>query len=130
MGCRGSCVRITSPRPFSLGRAAAWPLVSHRESADFAPTTDRLCRGRAASSSPPASRRTTTSIWRTSRLPGDPRSKRGKVLMSVAHHRHTEKTGVVAELALARAQRNTVVIIDDLVSSRLLLAEIVRQIDG
>ena len=50
--------------------------------------------------------------------------------MSVAHHRHTEKTGVVAELALARAQRNTVVIIDDLFSSRLLLAEIVRQIDG
>jgi two-component system response regulator RpfG len=50
--------------------------------------------------------------------------------MSVAHHRHADKTGVVAELALARAQRNTVVIIDDLFSSRLLLAEIVRQIDG
>jgi two-component system response regulator RpfG len=50
--------------------------------------------------------------------------------MTAAHHRHTEKTGVVAELALARAQRNTVVIIDDLFSSRLLLAEIVRQIDG
>ena len=40
------------------------------------------------------------------------------------------KSGVIAELALARAQRNTVVIIDDLFSSRLLLAEIVRQIDG
>src|SRR5215510_14455617 len=39
-------------------------------------------------------------------------------------------TGVISELALARAQRNTVVIIDDLFSSRLLLAEIVRQIDG
>jgi two-component system, response regulator RpfG len=49
--------------------------------------------------------------------------------MSLAH-KHTEKTGVIAELALARAQRNTVVIIDDLFSSRLLLAEIVRQIDG
>ncbi len=49
--------------------------------------------------------------------------------MSVVHHR-AEKTGVVAELALARAQKNTVVIIDDLFSSRLLLAEIVRQIDG
>jgi two-component system response regulator RpfG len=49
--------------------------------------------------------------------------------MSVAH-RHAEKTGVIAELALARAQRNTVVIVDDLFSSRLLLAEIVRQIDG
>src|SRR5438874_9627677 len=49
--------------------------------------------------------------------------------MSLAHHR-AEKTGVISELALARAQRNTVVIIDDLFSSRLLLAEIVRQIDG
>ena len=38
--------------------------------------------------------------------------------------------GVISELALARAQRNTVMIIDDLFSSRLLLAEIVRQIDG
>jgi len=38
-------------------------------------------------------------------------------------------TGVISELALARAQRNTVLIIDDLFSSRLLLAEIVRQID-
>jgi len=36
----------------------------------------------------------------------------------------------IAEIALVRAQRNTVVIIDDLFSSRLLLAEIVRQIDG
>src|SRR5436190_491318 len=40
------------------------------------------------------------------------------------------RPGVIAELALARAQRNTVVIVDDLFSSRLLLAEIVRQIDG
>ena len=40
------------------------------------------------------------------------------------------KAGVVSELAMARAQRNTVLIIDDLFSSRLLLAEIVRQIDG
>src|SRR5947199_6700132 len=38
--------------------------------------------------------------------------------------------GVVSELAFARAQRNTVLIVDDLFSSRLLLAEIVRQIDG
>src|SRR5437016_13503045 len=38
--------------------------------------------------------------------------------------------GVISELSLARAQRNTVVIVDDLFSSRLLLAEIVRQIDG
>jgi two-component system, response regulator RpfG len=38
-------------------------------------------------------------------------------------------TGVISELALARAQRNTIVIIDDLFSSRLLIAEIVRQID-
>ncbi len=49
--------------------------------------------------------------------------------MSLAQ-RSTGKSGVIAELALARAQRNTVVIIDDLFSSRLLLAEIVRQIDG
>src|SRR5437868_13662117 len=49
--------------------------------------------------------------------------------MSLAHHR-LEKSGVITELALARAQRNTVVIVDDLFSSRLLLAEIVRQIDG
>jgi two-component system response regulator RpfG len=40
------------------------------------------------------------------------------------------KSPVVSELAMARAQRNTVLIIDDLFSSRLLLAEIVRQIDG
>ena len=39
-------------------------------------------------------------------------------------------TGVISELAFARAQRNTVLIVDDLFSSRLLLAEIVRQIDG
>ena len=39
-------------------------------------------------------------------------------------------TGVISELALARAQRNTVLIVDDLFSSRLLLAEIVRQIDS
>ena len=38
--------------------------------------------------------------------------------------------GSVSELAFARAQRNTVLIVDDLFSSRLLLAEIVRQIDG
>ena len=36
----------------------------------------------------------------------------------------------MSELAFARAQRNTVLIVDDLFSSRLLLAEIVRQIDG
>ena len=48
--------------------------------------------------------------------------------MSLAQR--TGKSGVIAELALARAQRNTVVIVDDLFSSRLLLAEIVRQIDG
>src|SRR5216110_1686793 len=39
-------------------------------------------------------------------------------------------SGVVSERAFARAQRNTVLIVDDLFSSRLLLAEIVRQIDG
>src|SRR6266567_5206013 len=53
---------------------------------------------------------------------------RKAILMSLAQR--TGKSGVIAELALARAQRNTVVIIDDLFSSRLLLAEIVRQIDG
>src|SRR6059058_115768 len=51
--------------------------------------------------------------------------------MSVPQPRNPGKAGgVVSELALARAQRNTVVIVDDLFSSRLLLAEIVRQIDG
>jgi two-component system, response regulator RpfG len=49
--------------------------------------------------------------------------------MSLAQ-RNSGKSGIISELALARAQRNTVVIIDDLFSSRLLLAEIVRQIDG
>ena len=48
--------------------------------------------------------------------------------MSLAQR--TSGKGVISELALARAQRNTVVIVDDLFSSRLLLAEIVRQIDG
>src|SRR5262244_3243152 len=43
--------------------------------------------------------------------------------------RPASSTGVIAELALARAQRNTIMIIDDLFSSRLLIAEIVRQID-
>jgi len=49
-------------------------------------------------------------------------------VMSVAQR--SSGKGVISELALARAQRNTVVIVDDLFSSRLLLAEIVRQIDG
>ena len=47
-----------------------------------------------------------------------------------AQPRPVANTGTVSEIALARAQRNTVLIIDDLFSSRLLLAEIVRQIDG
>ena len=51
--------------------------------------------------------------------------------MSAVQARHAvAPTGVVSELAFARAQRNTVLIVDDLFSSRLLLAEIVRQIDG
>src|SRR5438445_4110227 len=50
--------------------------------------------------------------------------------MSAVQLRPASGTGVVSELAFARAQRNTVLIIDDLFSSRLLLAEIVRQIDG
>ena len=50
--------------------------------------------------------------------------------MSVALPRATASSGVISELALARAQRNTVLIIDDLFSSRLLLAEIVRQVDS
>jgi two-component system response regulator RpfG len=50
--------------------------------------------------------------------------------MSAAQPRQAPLTGVISEIALARAQRNTVVIIDDLFSSRLLLAEIVRQIDN
>jgi two-component system response regulator RpfG len=49
--------------------------------------------------------------------------------MSAVQPRPATGSGV-SELALARAQRNTVLIIDDLFSSRLLLAEIVRQIDG
>src|SRR5258708_9897584 len=48
--------------------------------------------------------------------------------MSLAQR--TGKSGVISELALGRAQRTTVVIVGDLLSSRLLLAEIVRQIDG
>ena len=49
--------------------------------------------------------------------------------MSALPSRTSPATGVISELALARAQRNTVLIIDDLFSSRLLIAEIVRQID-
>src|SRR5512144_1934379 len=49
--------------------------------------------------------------------------------MSALPSRPAQGTGVISELALARAQRNTIVIIDDLFSSRLLIAEIVRQID-
>lgn len=47
-----------------------------------------------------------------------------------AQLRTTSGPGTVSEIAFARAQRNTVLIVDDLFSSRLLLAEIVRQIDG
>jgi two-component system response regulator RpfG len=50
--------------------------------------------------------------------------------VSAAQSRTPGKNAVISELAMARAQRNTVLIIDDLFSSRLLLAEIVRQIDG
>jgi len=50
--------------------------------------------------------------------------------MSAAQLRPAAASTVVSELAFARAQRNTVLIVDDLFSSRLLLAEIVRQIDG
>src|ERR1700746_2384267 len=50
--------------------------------------------------------------------------------MSGAQPRPNGRNAVISDLALARAQRNTVLIIDDLFSSRLLLAEIVRQIDG
>ena len=50
--------------------------------------------------------------------------------MSAVQPRSPSKPSVVSELAMARAQRNTVLVIDDLFSSRLLLAEIVRQIDG
>src|SRR4051812_47475076 len=50
--------------------------------------------------------------------------------MSALQARPYAATGVVSELAFARAQRNTVLIVDDLFSSRLLIAEIVRQIDG
>ena len=49
--------------------------------------------------------------------------------MSALPSRLIRSTGVISELALARAQRNTILIIDDLFSSRLLIAEIVRQID-
>ena len=49
--------------------------------------------------------------------------------MSALPSRSSPNSGVISELALARAQRNTVLIIDDLFSSRLLIAEIVRQID-
>ncbi len=51
--------------------------------------------------------------------------------MSAVLPRPAPSTGsIISELAFARAQRNTVLIIDDLFSSRLLLAEIVRQIDN
>src|SRR5450759_4086800 len=50
--------------------------------------------------------------------------------MNSAQQRPNNKSPVIYELAMARAQRNTVMIIDDLFSSRLLLAEIVRQIDA
>src|SRR5437868_1415459 len=49
--------------------------------------------------------------------------------MRAVHPRNIGKSAVVSELAQARAQRNTVLIIDDLFSSRQLLAETVRPID-
>jgi len=50
--------------------------------------------------------------------------------MSPARPRATPTPAIISEIAFVRAQRNTVIIVDDLFSSRLLLAEIVRQIDG
>jgi two-component system response regulator RpfG len=51
--------------------------------------------------------------------------------MSAAFTRPVPVTpSTVSDLGVARAQRNNVLIIDDLFSSRLLLAEIVRQIDS
>src|SRR4029078_3810395 len=49
--------------------------------------------------------------------------------MSALPFRSKPSTGVISELACARAQRTTVLIVADLFSSRLLIAEIVRQID-
>jgi two-component system, response regulator RpfG len=63
-------------------------------------------------------------------LPGEAGVKHRKVIVMSLAQRSSGKSSVISELALARAQRNTVVIVDDLFSSRLLLAEIVRQIDG
>src|SRR6266446_5991458 len=57
-------------------------------------------------------------------------NQQGGSPMSVPLRSAMPGSGVVSELAFARAQRNTVLIVDDLFSSRLLLAEIVRQIDG
>ncbi len=64
-----------------------------------------------------------------SRLP-PPSCRKDVTMTPSAPIRTAPSPGSVSELAFARAQRNTVLIIDDLFSSRLLLAEIVRQIDG
>src|SRR5438552_1950447 len=129
MGCRGSCVRITSPRPFPLRAdvSAACAnavtsvslLYSCRNIANLRKSVQamqRFCALQGICSAQVL-------------LPASGRPDRANT-MSVASPRSPAKSTVVSDLAMARAQRNTVLIIDDLFSSRLLLAEIVRQIDG
>src|SRR5512141_1824181 len=126
MGCRGSEVRIFSPRPYkSMGRPGV-PAPTHLP-------------GRSRVQPPVAARGVLPErgmeLALTSCLPinGLHYDAHGKTPMPAAQPRPAAPSvsaAVVSELSLARAQRNTVLIIDDLFSSRLLLAEIVRQIDG
>src|SRR5665213_1584188 len=115
MGCRGSEVRIFSPRPhphhfrFGAGNIAL--------TGDHAPVV-AYSRHRPAQSRPESCLHQGSVFTFTGKR------------MSAVLSRVPATTGTISELAFARAQRNTVLIVDDLFSSRLLLAEIVRQIDG
>src|SRR5438093_7539710 len=129
MGCRGSCVRITSPRPFPLradvtaacANAVTSVLLfySSRNVANLHKSVQAMQRFCALQGICSAQLL----------LPASGRPNKDKA-MKTSQTRTASRNAVISELALARAQRNTVLIIDDLFSSRLLLAEIVRQLDG
>src|SRR4029450_8851941 len=127
MGCRGSEVQFLSPRPTS------WPRPGNP--AGLSPNSaGRRSRNagspRRGNDSPPAYVAQDPPPDRWGTLLASICSRRSFCQENIMNAAQARPTGVISELALARAQRNTVLIIDDLFSSRLLLAEIVRQIDG
>ena len=144
MGCRGSEVRIFSPRPQSsqAGQACSGRLFCRMQAPrqraqgpkrESTPRTSPTSGTRPNGYPPPEnqqSRQVLSGIVFACGYSHGPVNQWKVELMSAQPRSSMPGSGVVSELAFARAQRNTVLIVDDLFSSRLLLAEIVRQIDG